>query len=105
MPASQSITCVSSSVHAGDVLHSMPCTPRPALRNSPRMLGPLELAGKYAKKFGLCQCVTPGSTMRSTSAITASHDSPSVGGAAGSWERTQPGSTVDCTGWRSMPSR
>jgi hypothetical protein len=28
-----------------------------------------------------------------------------TGGAAGSCERTQPGSTVDCTGWRSMPSR
>ena len=46
MPHIQSITCVSSSVHAGDVLHSMPCTPRPADSSSPRMLGPDAFAGK-----------------------------------------------------------
>src|SRR5207302_4398535 len=68
---SQSSTCVSSSVHAGDVAHSIPCTPRPDDTRSPRIDGPDVFAGKYPKKFGDCQCVTPGSTMRSRSARIA----------------------------------
>jgi hypothetical protein len=43
---SQSMTWVSSSVAAGPVAHSMPCTPRPAESSSPRTAGPEELAGK-----------------------------------------------------------
>ncbi len=60
MSAIQSSTCVSSSVQAGLVAHSMPCTPRPAESNSPRMDGPELLAGKKAKKLGDCQWVMPG---------------------------------------------
>ena len=43
---SQSSTWVSSSVQAGLVAHSMPCTPRPAESSSPRIDGPEALAGK-----------------------------------------------------------
>ena len=43
---SQSITCDSSSVQAGDVIHNMPCTPRPADNNSPRIDGAEVFAGK-----------------------------------------------------------
>ena len=46
MSTSQSSTWVSSSVQAGLVAHNMPCTPRPAESSSPRMEGPLALAGK-----------------------------------------------------------
>ena len=46
MPTSQSITCVSSSVQAGLVDHSIPCTPRPEERRSPRIPGPDALQGK-----------------------------------------------------------
>ena len=44
--AIQSSTCVSSSVQAGLVAQSMPCTPSPAESSSPRMEGPELLAGK-----------------------------------------------------------
>src|SRR5262245_55714920 len=64
---SQSKTCVSSSVHAGLVDQSIPCTPSPAESISPRTDGPEMFAGKYAKKFGDCQCVIPGKMTRSTS--------------------------------------
>ena len=40
MSTSQSSTWVSSSVQAGLVAHSMPCTPRPDDNKSPRMEGP-----------------------------------------------------------------
>ena len=42
----QSTTTVSSSVAAGDVDQSMPCTPRPAATISPSSEGPELLAGK-----------------------------------------------------------
>ena len=44
--ASQSSITVSSSVQAGLVAQSMPCTPRPELTRSPSTLGPEVLAGK-----------------------------------------------------------
>ena len=43
---SQSSTWVSSSVHAGLVAQSMPCTPNPEESRSPRIEGPEALAGK-----------------------------------------------------------
>ena len=43
---SQSSTWVSSSVQAGLVAQSMPCTPRPEESRSPRIDGPEALAGK-----------------------------------------------------------
>src|SRR5450755_3333841 len=47
MATSQSITCVSSSVQAGLVDQSIPCTPRPEERRSPRIPGPdRELLGQ-----------------------------------------------------------
>src|SRR5215475_4624771 len=52
---SQSSTRVSSSVHAGLVAHSIPCTSRPDDNKSPRIAGPDAFEGKYAKKFGDCQ--------------------------------------------------
>src|SRR4051812_3987425 len=85
---SQSSTCVSSSVQAGDVDHNIPCTPSPDDTRSPRTEGPEAFAGKYPKKLGDCQCVTPGSTTRSRSLRIASHDSPCSGAAAGSAART-----------------
>ena len=84
IPAIQSSTCVSSSVQAGLVAHNMPCTPRPAESNSPRMDGPELLAGKKAKKLGDCQCVMPGRMSFSTSARMASKGSPLSGGSGGS---------------------
>src|SRR5579863_3242534 len=91
IPTSQSITCVSSSVHAGEVDHSIPCTPSPDESRSPRMPGPEALQGKYPKKFGDCQWVTPGRINCSTSLIRASKLSPCVGGSAGNEARTCPG--------------
>ena len=44
--ASQSRTCVSSSVHAGLVCQSIPCTPNPDEMRSPSIAGPEALAGK-----------------------------------------------------------
>jgi hypothetical protein len=98
MSTSQSSTCVSSSVHAGLVAHSIPCTPRPAASNSPRIAGPEAFAGKNAKKLGDCQWVMPGTITESTSRSTASNGSPSWGGCAGSAARTSPGPTRDSTG-------
>ena len=70
IPAIQSSTCVSSSVQAGLVAQSMPCTPSPALSSSPRMDGPELLDGKNAKKFGDCQWVMPGRMSFSAAAMT-----------------------------------
>ena len=44
--AVQSTTTVSSSVQAGLVAQSMPCTPSPAESSSPRIAGPEEFDGK-----------------------------------------------------------
>src|ERR1700680_3921080 len=81
---SQSRTCVSSSVHAGLVAQSIPCTPNPDESKSPRIAGPDALAGKKAKKLGDCQWVTPGRISFSTSPRIAAKDSPFAGGVAGS---------------------
>ena len=50
---------VSSSVAAGEPLQRKPMTLRAPLSMSPSMAGKLLLAGKNAKKFGDCQCVSP----------------------------------------------
>src|SRR5215831_8748605 len=98
IPTSQSMTWVSSSVHAGLVDHSIPCTPSPEESRSPKIPGPEALQGKYAKKFGDCQWVTPGRMISSTSFNIASMDSPLGGGLTGSGARTSPGFTCDNTG-------
>src|SRR5580704_7843141 len=98
MGTSQSSTCVSSSVQAGLVDQSMPCTPSPEEVRSPRIPGPEPLLGKYAKKFGDCQFVTPGRISFSTSFNSASNASPFAGGSAGSDARISPGFTRDNTG-------
>src|ERR1700684_1986824 len=98
IPTSQSITCDSSSVHAGLVDHNIPCTPSPDESKSPRIPGPDPLHGKYAKKFGDCQWVTPGRISRSTSFSSVSKASPCAGGATGSDARISPGFTCDSTG-------
>src|ERR1700730_6586556 len=98
MDTSQSSTCVSSSVQAGLVDHNMPCTPRPEDNKSPRIPGPEALHGKYAKKLGDCQCVTPGRINFSTSLSSASKGSPRSGGSAGSDARISPGFTCESTG-------
>src|SRR6185312_3225478 len=98
IPTSQSKTWVSSSVHAGLVAQSMPCTPSPADNNSPRMDGPETADEKYAKKLGDCQCVIPGRISFSTSPIMFSNDSPTDGGCGGRDARICPGSTCDSTG-------
>ena len=99
MSTSQSSTCVSSSVQAGLVAQSMPCTPSPAESSSPRMAGPEALAGKKAKKLGDCQWVMPG---RMISLHVAQHRGEGLAllraGAAGSMARISPGCTCDRTG-------
>src|SRR5579863_578289 len=85
---SQSRTWVSSSVHAGLVAQSIPCTPSPEDSKSPRIAGPEALAGKKAKKFGDCQWVTPGRITFSMSPRIVAKDSPLAGGFAGSEART-----------------
>ena len=95
---SQSRTRVSSSVQAGLVAHSMPCTPSPPASNSPRIDGPEVLAGKKAKKFGDCQWVMPGRISRSMSARIASKPSPCSGASGGSERYTSPGATCERTG-------
>jgi hypothetical protein len=101
----QSRTWVSSSVQAGLVAHNMPWTPSAAETRSPRTAGSDALAGKKPKKVGDCQCVTPGSTIRSRSARIASHGSGCSGAWSGSCARTHPGSTGDSTGNDSTRSR
>src|SRR5262249_60696900 len=52
MATSQSRTCVSSSVQAGLVDQSMPCTARPEGRKSPRSSRPEGLVGEKKEKKG-----------------------------------------------------
>src|SRR5689334_18680710 len=99
---SQSRTWVSSSVQAGLVDHSIPCTPKPDESRSPRMPGPDPFAGKYPKKFGDCQCVMPGMMRRSISLRMRSNGSPDLGASAGSDARIAPGAEHDITGYFSM---
>jgi hypothetical protein len=96
--ASQSITCVSSSVQAGLVAQSMPCTPSPEDSRSPRMEGPEPLAGKKAKKLGDCQWVMPGRIFSSISARIRSKGSGCSGGCAGREARIWPGAALESTG-------
>src|SRR5580700_948839 len=102
MGTSQSSTCVSSSVQAGLVDQSMPCTPSPEEIRSPRIPGPEPLLGKYAKKLGDCQFVTPGRISFPTSFNSASNGSPRTGAFAGSDARISPGFTCESTGKDSM---
>jgi hypothetical protein len=62
------------------------------------MDGKEALAGKKAKKCGDCQCVMPGSIIRSMSARIDSNDSGFSGAVAGSIARICPGRTCDMTG-------
>src|SRR5450432_4342867 len=94
---SQSSTSVSSSVHAGLVAHSIPCTPSPEESRSPRIEGPDVLLGKYAKKFGDCQCVTPGKMSLSKSLRMVSKVSPCCGASVGSEKRISPGFACERT--------
>jgi len=98
MSTSQSSTCVSSSVQAGLVAHSIPCTPNPEETRSPSIAGGDAFPGKYAKKLGDCQCVTPGRITSSRSWRIASNASPRSGGCAGRRRRTSPGATWASTG-------
>src|SRR5579863_2466471 len=99
---SQSRTWVSSSVHAGLVAQSMPCTPKPEESKSPSIAGPDALAGKNAKKLGDCQWVMPGRMSFSTSPRIASKGSPFDGACDGNDARSCPGSAWDRTGYDSM---
>ena len=54
---------VSSSVAAGEPLQRKPMTLRAPLSMSPSIAGKLLLAGKYAMKFGDCQCVSPARSL------------------------------------------
>ena len=95
---SQSRMRVSISVQAGEVCQSMPWTASPVESRSPRMAGPDELAGKKAKKFGDCQWVRPGITMRWMSARMVSQGSGDSGAAAGRRAAISPGLTEGRTG-------
>ena len=55
---------VSRSVAAGQPRHEKPIMLSAADIISPKIPGKLLLAGKYAKKLGLCQCVTPARRYR-----------------------------------------
>ena len=90
--------CDSISVVAGLVDQSMPCWANPADTSSPRMAGNDESPGKYANQLGDCQCVMPGITTRSRSAITSVNGSGSSGANSGSMARMAPGSTSGVTG-------
>ena len=96
--ANQSMTRVSTSVAAGLVAQSMPCTPSPDESRSPRMAGPDTFAGKYAKNDGCCQWVMPGITISSMSASRAKMSSPPAGGSSGSPAAMSPGCTRERTG-------
>ncbi|MEZ4769538.1 MAG: hypothetical protein R2844_14050 [Caldilineales bacterium] len=104
MSTSQSRTCVSSSVQAGLVAHSMPCTPSPDDSMSASMAGKEALAGKKAKKLGDCQWVMPGMISGSMSASIAANGSPCSGAWAGRPARISPGCTCDNTGYDPMRS-
>ena len=56
---SNGVRTVSSSVAAGLPIQEKPMTLKAPLSISPSSPGKLELAGKYAKKLGLCQWVMP----------------------------------------------
>src|ERR1700693_253622 len=81
---SQSRTSISTSVQAGLVAHSIPCTPNPEESRSPSTEGPDEFAGKYAKKFGDCQCVIPGMILESTALRICAKSVCDCGGSCGS---------------------
>ena len=102
---SQSSTWDSSSVDAGEVAHSIPCTPIPAAANSPSTAGGEVWAGKKANQPGCCQWARPGTTTRSRSARTASKGSGPSGASSGSLARTSPGSTASRTGLALSPER
>src|SRR5579883_25155 len=98
MSAIQSSTCVSSSVQAGLVAQSIPCTPSPADKSSPRIDGPEVLAGKYAKKLGDCQWVMPGKIRRSMSSKIDLKGSPCSGALDGRRFLSSPGLDLERTG-------
>ena len=62
----------------------MPTWFRPAISSSARMPGSEAVLAKYAKKRGLCQCVSAGIRTSSRSRRTAANGSARSGGAAGS---------------------
>jgi len=95
---SQSRMTVSISVQAGLVAHSIPFTPRPAATSSPRIAGGEAFAGKNPKKPGACQCIVPGTTIRSRSARTAWKSSGCSGAELGSIAATSPGAVLAATG-------
>ena len=105
MPTSQSRTSVSSSVIAGPVCQSIPCTPSPAESSSPRIDGSLMLAGKNANQLGLCQWASPGTITSSMSRSMSSKGSPVGGGSGGRAARTSPGATRESTGRSSQLAR
>ena len=102
---SWSRTTCSSSVAAGLVAHNIPWAPMPLESRSPSTPAGEEFAGKYAKKRGCCQCVSPGTRCSSRSASTASSGSGCSGSAVGSDAVTSPGCTWARTGISSTDSQ
>ena len=62
----------------------------------------MELHGKYAKKLGDCQCVTPGIILSFISLKILIKFSPSFGGFLGRPLRNSPGFIFDRTGYDSI---
>jgi hypothetical protein len=65
--ATQSMTIVSSSVHAGEQSQLKAGALKAAEYISPRMLGYVTVEGKKAMNLGDCQCVNPGLILDATS--------------------------------------
>ena len=101
---SQPSATSSSSVAAGDVRQSIACWFSADARKSASTPGALAVMAKYAMKPGWFQCVRPGTSTRSKSAMTCSNGSGASGAAAGSARRMSPGATRASTGYPSTCS-
>jgi len=88
---SHSMTTSSTSVAAGLVCQFIACGPSPDETRSASTDERSVLLGKKLKNPGWFQCVMPGRTMRSRSAITSSISPPRSGGSCGSSAATSPG--------------
>jgi hypothetical protein len=83
--ASQSSARTSISVAAGDACHVNPTLFIAEAMSSPAMPAALLVDGKNAKKFGLAQCVIPGTTASRSSFMVTLKGAEQVGGA--DWSR------------------
>ena len=103
--ASHSSDTSSSSWSAGEVRQRIPTWLSAAIRSSARTPGSEAVVAKYAKKRGLCQCVSPGMSTASRSAARPRTAPDRPGARAEGAARISPGSTCERTGSSSARSR